>query len=206
MLDKQRKWRRNRVGIFKKTKKDLSEEVKANLSDVQKFEIGRYKYDLLAQMRKGTSACQIVDFDGVEIPLRLLSQKEIHGINLEVMREKNAILKDEHYYRMEDAIYMRKVLSKATTKSPIPGNDNIPVFNEETVANMTPHQIEALYQIWVDFNSECSPCIDNMTDDSLFALYEDLKKNPNLVNSLTPFQLRKVILLQRAVIISATDN
>lgn len=173
------------------TKKELSANMN-HLSEQGKHDRAKIQYDKLECMRNGVHSSMELDFDGLLVNLRLLSQKEINQINMDVRKEINSIHTELRYPGFETFIYTKKILSKATTPSP---EDLIPSLSEDTIDSMTPDQQMVLMQIWSDFNKDCCPVIDNMTDDDVNNLYEELKKNPLQANNFTPWQLRKVLFL-----------
>jgi hypothetical protein len=184
------------------TKKEMHANIN-NLTEQGKFDRIKVQYDKLESMRNGVHSTLELDFDGLLLNLRLLSQKEIHNIQIDVRREINAIPQELRYPGFESGIYCRKVLSKATTKSP---EDLVPSLSEETIDAMTPDQQSILMQVFSDYNKECSPCIDNMTDEEVGQLYDELKKNPRQANNFTPWQLRKVLFFSLLMITKLTDN
>jgi hypothetical protein len=190
---------RKRVVVTKK-------ELRANmnhLSEQGKFDRAKVQYEKLECMRNGVHSNMEVDFDGLLLNMRLLSQKEISQINVEVRKEINSIPEELRYPGFESFIYTKKILSKSTTSCP---EDNIGTLSEDTIDMMTPDQQMVLMQIWSDFNKDCCPVIDNMTDDQVNNLYEDLKKNPRLANNFTPWQLRKVLFLCLVILTQLLDK
>lgn len=191
--------KRKKVVVTKK-------EIHANmdhLSEQGKFERKSVQYDKLESMRNGVHSNMEVDFDGLLLNMRLLSQREIHQINLDVRREINSIPQELRYSGFESFIYTKKILSRATTSCP---EDKIPALSEDSIDSMTPDQQMILMQIWSDFNKECCPVIDNMTDDQVNNLYDELKKNPRLANNFTPWQLRKVLFLCLIILTQLLDK
>jgi hypothetical protein len=61
-------------------------------------------------------------------------------------------------------------------------------------------------RVWADFNKECCPVVDNMSDDEITSLYEELKKNPIQANNFTPWQLRKVLFLCLTILTELTGK
>src|SRR5690242_3533000 len=99
------------------TKKELNANM-SHLSDKGKFERAKVQYDKLECMRNGVHSTMELDFDGLLLNLRLLSQKEIHQINVDVRKEINSIPEELRYPGFETFIYTKKILSKATTSCP----------------------------------------------------------------------------------------
>lgn len=184
------------------TKKQIMANVNS-LSNEQKFDRQKVQYDKLESMRNGVHSTLELDFDGLLLDLRLLSQREIHTINLEVRHEINKIPQELRYPGFDAYIYTRKILSKATTSCP---EDLVPKLSEDTIDTLTSTQQEALMQLWADFNKECCPVVDNMSDDEINNLYEELKKNPRQANNFTPWQLRKVLFLCLTILTELTGK
>jgi hypothetical protein len=184
------------------TKKELNSNLN-HLSNQGKFERAKVQYDKLECMRNGVHSSMELDFDGLLLNLRLLSQKEINQVNMDVRREINSIPEELRYPGFETFIYTKKILSKATTPSP---EDLIPFLSEDSIDAMTPDQQMTLMQIWSDFNKDCCPVIDNMSDEDVNNLYEELKKNPQQANNFTPWQLRKVLYLCLIILMRLTDK
>lgn len=183
-----------------------NKEVHANmnhLSEQGKFDRAKIQYDKLECMRNGVHSNMEVDFDGLLLNMRLLSQREIHQINIEVRKKINSIPEEVRYPGFESFIYTAKILSKATTPCP---EDPIPGLSEDSIDSMTPDQQMVLMQIWSDFNKECCPVVDNMTDEQINNLYEELKKNPRQANNFTPWQLRKVLFLCLVLLTQLLDK
>jgi hypothetical protein len=187
------------------TKKELLANINnhPNLTETGKFERLKIQYDKLECMRNGVHSTMEVDFDGLLLNLRLLSQREIHKINSDVRHQLNQIPEELRYYGCETFIYTKKILSKATTSSP---EDLVPKLSEDTIDGMTPDQQSALMQVWSDFNKECCPVVDSMSDEEIGMLYDELKKNPHRANNFTPWQLRKVLFLCLAILTKPLDN
>jgi len=183
-------------------KKELMANVN-NLSADSKFERMRVQYDKLESMRNGVHSSLEIDFDGLLLNLRLLSQKEIHKINMDVRDDINKTPTELRYPGFEAYLYTRKILSKATTSCP---EDVLPKLSEDTIDMMTPDQQECLMRVWADFNKECCPVVDNMSDDEITSLYEELKKNPIQANNFTPWQLRKVLFLCLTILTELTGK
>lgn len=173
------------------TKKELMANVN-NLSQDVKFDRLKVQYDKLESMRNGVHSSLEIDFDGLLLDLRLLSQKEIHQINMDVRSEINKVPQELRYPGFESFIYTRKILSKSTTSCP---EDKSPKISEDSIDAMTPDQQSALMQVWADFNKECCPVVDKMSDEEIGELFDELKKNPLQANNFTPWQLRKVLFL-----------
>lgn len=191
--------KRKKVTVTKK-------EIHANmnhLSEQGKFERVSVQYDKLECMRNGVHSNMEIDFDGLLLNLRLLSQREISQINIDVRREINTIPQELRYPGFETFIYTKKILSKATTSCP---EDKVPTLSEDSIDTMTPDQQVVLMQVWSDFNKECCPVVDSMTDDQVNSLYEELKKNPLQVNNFTPWQLRKVLFVCLILLTQLTDK
>lgn len=184
------------------TKKELTANIN-NLTEEGKYNLLKINYDKLECMRNGVHSSLEINFDGLLLNLRLLSQREVHQINIEVRKEINSIPAELRYPGFDAYIYTKKILSKATTASP---EEKIPVLSEDTVDGMTPDQQMTLMQIWSDFNKECNPYIDNMKDEEIGELYEELKKNPQQAYNFTPWQLRKVLIYCLMMITSLTGN
>lgn len=184
------------------TKKEIHANMN-HLSEQGKFDRAKVQYDKLESMRNGVHSNMELDFDGLLLNLRLLSQREITQINIDVRREINTIPQELRYPGFEAFIYTKKILSKTTTSCP---EDKSPMLSEDSIDTMTPDQQMCLMQIWTDFNKDCCPVIDNMTDDQVNALYEELKKNPLQVNNFTPWQLRKVLFLCLVTITQLVDK
>ncbi len=184
------------------TKKEIHANMN-HLSEQAKFDRAKVQYDKLECMRNGVHSNMELDFDGLLLNMRLLSQREIHQINIAVRKEINSIPEELRYPGFEAFIYTKKILSKTTTSCP---EDVLPMLSEDSIDSMTPDQQMVLMQIWTDFNKDCCPVIDDMTDDQVNNLYEDLKKNPRLANNFTPWQLRKVLFLCLILITQLTDK
>lgn len=191
--------KRKKVVVTKK-------EIRANmnhLSEQGKFDRAKVQYDKLECMRNGVHSSMELDFDGLLLNMRLLSQREINLINIEVRREVNSIPTELRYPGFEAFIYTKKILSKATTSCP---EDLAPMLSEDSIDSMTPDQQMVLMQIWSDYNKECCPVVDNMTDEQVNNLYEELKKNPLQANNFLPWQLRKVLFLCLIILTQLTDK
>jgi len=191
--------KRKKVVVTKK-------EIRANmnhLSEQGKFDRAKVQYDKLECMRNGVHSSMELDFDGLLLNMRLLSQREISQINIEVRREVNSIPQELRYPGFESFIYTKKILSKATTSCP---EDMSPMLSEDSIDSMTPDQQMVLMQIWSDYNKECCPVVDNMTDEQVNNLYEELKKNPLQANNFLPWQLRKVLFLCLIILTQLTDK
>lgn len=184
------------------TKKEIHANMN-HLSEQGRFERIKVQYEKLECMRNGVHSNMELDFDGLLLNMRLLSQREINQINIEVRREVNSIPIELRYPGFEAFIYTKKILSKATTSCP---EDINPMLSEDSIDTMTPDQQMVLMQIWSDFNKECCPVIDNMTDDQVNSLYEELKKNPLQVNNFTPWQLRKALFLCLIILTQLLDK
>jgi|SRR6185312_8903291 len=184
------------------TKKELRANMD-HLSEQGKFDRAKVQYDKLGCMRNGVHSNMEVDFDGLLLNMRLLSQKEISQINVDVRREINKIPEELRYPGFESFIYTKKILAKSTTTCP---EDILPMLSEDTIDMMTPDQQMVLMQIWSDFNKDCCPVVDNMTDDQINNLYEELKKNPRQANNFTPWQLRKVLFLCLVILTQLLDK
>ena len=181
-------------------------ELMANINNLQAEAEGfgiKVDYDKLKCMRNGVHSRMEVNFDGLLINMRLLSQREISQINAEVRVEINGIREELRYPGFDSGIYARKILSKATTRSP---EELKPDLAEQTIDSFTPDQQQALMQVWSDFNKECCPVIDDMTDEEVGELYQELKKNPLQANNLLPWQLRKVLFLSLMMLTKLTGN
>lgn len=184
------------------TKKELSANMN-HLSEQGKFDRAKVQYDKLECMRNGVHSNMEVDFDGLLLNMRLLSQREISKINIDVRKEINSTPEELRYPGFETWIYTKKILSKSTTTCP---EELMPMLSEDTIDMMTPDQQMALMQIWSDFNKDCCPVVDNMTDDQVNNLYEELKKNPRQANNFTPWQLRKVLFLCLVILTQLLDR
>jgi len=184
------------------TKKELRANMD-HISEQGKFDRAKVQYEKLECMRNGVHSNMEVDFDGLLLNMRLLSQREISQINIEVRKEINSIPEELRYPGFESFIYTKKILSKSTTSCP---EDLIPTLSEDTIDMMTPDQQMVLMQIWADYNKDCCPVIDNMSDEQVNTLYEELKKNPRQANNFTPWQLRKVLFLCLVILTQLTDK
>lgn len=184
------------------TKKEIHANMN-HLTEQGKFDRAKVQYDKLESMRNGVHSNMELDFDGLLLNMRLLSQREIHEINKKVREEINSVPENLRYPGFEAFIYTKKILSKATTSCP---EDTSPFLSEDSIDTMTPDQQMALMQIWSDFNKDCCPVVDNMTDDQVNNLYEELKKNPRQANNFTPWQLRKVLFLCLIILTQLLDK
>ncbi len=184
------------------TKKEIHANMN-HLSEQGKFDRARVQYDKLECMRNGVHSNMELDFDGLLLNMRLLSQREIHQINIAVRKEINSIPEELRYPGFEAFIYTKKILSKATTPCP---EDLIPMLSEDSIDTMTPDQQMVLMQIWTDFNKDCCPVVDDMTDEQVNNLYEELKKNPRQANNFMPWQLRKVLFLCLIILTQLLDK
>lgn len=184
------------------TKKEIHANM-SHLTEQGKFDRAKVQYDKLECMRNGVHSNMELDFDGLLLNMRLLSQREIHQINIDVRKEINSIPQELRYPGFEAFIYTKKILSKSTTSCP---EDISPALSEDSIDTMTPDQQMILMQIWTDFNKDCCPVVDNMTDDQVNSLYEELKKNPLQANNFTPWQLRKVLFLCLIILTQLLDK
>ena len=186
------------------TKKELRANMD-HLSEQGKFDRAKASsaYDKLECMRNGVHSTMEIDFDGLLLNMRLLSQREINQINVDVRKEINSIPEELRYPGFESFIYTKKILSKATTSCP---EANDAFLTEDAIDLMTPDQQMILMQIWSDFNKDCCPVVDNMTDEQVNNLYEELKKNPRQANNFTPWQLRKVLFLCLVILTQLLDK
>lgn len=170
---------------FNKSLQNFSEDVK--LKRLQKVQ-----YDRLEAMRSGVhSRLEIEGFDGgLQTVLRLLSVKEQQDVRQEAHKNYIELAEVQRLPGIENEIFIVCLLQKASTSCP---EDKTPDLTKAFIETLTMNQLLSLYQIWVDFDSDCNPNLHTLNEEEISELLNELKKKPQLVSNLLPWQLRNLV-------------
>lgn len=150
------------------------------------------KYDRLEAMHSGVHCKTSIDFDGQPFTLRLLSAQE------RLMASEKAM--EEHFKKPQiiqwkpnlDLLMQVHILFYALTPCPEQANEGYAQLKIKDLWHMTENQINRLYQIWMEFDKEKNPDIDNMTEEEFNILLEDVKKKPELLLGASYRQLQRI--------------
>lgn len=186
----------------------IDDIAKLNLTSEQKEARITLKLDKLEAMRSGAHTKILVDFDGASLSLRLLTAQE------RVEATEKAL--DMHYKKPEIIrwktnmeLFMKVwILYYALTPCPQQVNDLYAQFNVKDLWYMTENQIDRLYQLWVEFDKEYNPNIDDMTEEEFNIWLLDVKKNPALLSHASYHLLQKTNMyyILRDKVVTLQDN
>lgn len=159
----------------------------------QKFNELEAQYDLLKQMRSGVHCKFIIEHDGKEFPMRLISEIEQQECFLKALAE---FYKLPEYCRIHthliDRYNMVFILEKALSSSPFNPNDGGIFLTIKALKSMTSASLSSLFAKYTAMDKQLNPCVDEMTDDEFEFLLEECVKKPELVSSLSVLQLQRI--------------
>lgn len=159
----------------------------------QKFNELEAQYDLLKQMRSGIHCKFIVEHDGKEFPMRLISEEEQQECFLKALAE---FYKLPEYCRIHthliDRYNMIFILDKALSSSPLNPNDGTIFITIKALKSMTSASLSSLFAKYTAMDKQLNPCIDEMTDAEFDFLMEECVKKPELVSGLSVLQLQRI--------------
>jgi hypothetical protein len=151
--------------------------------------------DLLKQMRSGVHTKFIIEHDGKEFPLRLISDQEQHDCFLNACRDFYALPEYMRIYtNILDRYNMIYVLDKALSSSPLCPGDGQIFMSLKALKTMTSASLSSLFAKYTAMDKQFSPCIDEMTDEEFEYLLEECVKKPALVRELSVLQLQRIAL------------
>ncbi|MBP9741926.1 MAG: hypothetical protein KBD37_01060 [Burkholderiales bacterium] len=159
----------------------------------QKFNELEAQYDLLKQMRSGVHCKFIIEHDGKEFPMRLISEQEQQECFLKALAE---FYKLPEYCRIHthliDRYNMVFILEKALSSSPLNPNDGGIFITLKALKSMTSASISSLFAKYTAMDKQLNPSVDEMTNDEFEFLLEECVKKPELVKSLSVLQLQRI--------------
>ncbi|MCE3267808.1 MAG: hypothetical protein K0R49_60 [Burkholderiales bacterium] len=159
----------------------------------QKFNELESQYDLLRQMRSGVHAKFIIEHDGKEFPMRLISEEEQQDCFLKALAE---FYKLPEYCRIHthliDRYNMVFILEKALSSSPLNPNDGAIFMTLKALKSMTSASLSSLFAKYTAMDKQLNPCVDEMSDAEFEFLMEECVKKPELVSSLSVLQLQRI--------------
>lgn len=159
----------------------------------QKFNELEAQYDLLKQMRSGVHCKFIIEHDGKEFPMRLISETEQQECFLKALAE---FYKLPEYCRIHthliDRYNMVFILEKALSSSPFNPNNGGIFLTIKALKSMTSASLSSLFAKYTAMDKQLNPCVDEMTDDEFEFLLEECVKKPELVSSLSVLQLQRI--------------
>jgi len=163
--------------------------------------------DLLKQMRSGVHSKFIIEHDGKEFPMRLISEEEQQECFLKALAE---FYKLPEYCRIHthliDRYNMVFILEKALSSSPFNVEDGNIFMTLKTLRSLTSASLSSLFAKYTAMDKQLNPCVDEMTDVEFEFLLEECIKKPELVNSLSVLQLQRIALIYIKHLISLTDK
>jgi hypothetical protein len=161
----------------------------------QKFNELEAQYDLLKQMRSGVHCKFIIEHDGKEFPMRLISEEEQQECFLKALAE---FYKLPEYCRIHthliDRYNMVFILEKALSSSPLNPADGAVFITLKALKSMTSASLSSLFAKYTAMDKQLNPCVDEMTDSEFDFLMEECVKKPELVSSLSVLQLQRIAL------------
>lgn len=159
----------------------------------QRFNELEAQYDLLKKMRSGVHCKFIIEHDGQEFPLRLISEDEQQECFLKALAE---FYKLPEYCRIHthliDRYNMIFILEKALSSSPLNPEDGGVFMTIKALKAMTSASLSSLFAKYTALDKQLNPCIDEMTDSEFEFLVEECLKKPELVSSLSVLQLQRI--------------
>lgn len=159
----------------------------------QKFNELEAQYDLLKQMRSGVHSKFIIEHDGKEFPMRLISDDEQRECFLKALAE---FYKLPEYCRIHthliDRYNMVYILEKALSSSPLNPTDGAVFMTLKALRTMTAASLSSLFAKYTAMDKQLNPCIDEMTDDEFEFLLEECVKKPESVSKLSVLQLQRI--------------
>ncbi|MFN8769713.1 MAG: hypothetical protein ACK5Z5_07550 [Neisseriaceae bacterium] len=162
---------------------------------LQKFNELESQYDMLKQMRSGVHCKFIIEHDGKEFPMRLISEEEHQDCFLKALAE---FYKLPEYCRIHthlvDRYNMIFILEKALSSSPLNPADGAVFITLKALKNMTSASLSSLFAKYTAMDKQLNPCVDEMTDSEFDFLIEECVKKPELVSSLSVLQLQRIAL------------
>ena len=164
-----------------------------NKTAEQKFDELELQVDLLKQMRSGVHTKFIIEHDGKEFPMRLISEAEQQDCFLNALAEFYQL---PEYCRIHthliDRYNMIFVIEKALSSSPLNPDDGHIFMTKKTLKNLTSASLTSLFAKYTALDKQYSPNIDEMTDSEFEYLLEELVKKPQLVSTLSVLQLQRI--------------
>lgn len=163
-----------------------------NLNADAKYERTQKQYNILEKMRCGTHVREIIEHDGIEVPLRLISLKEDQEARLAAVEYVNSIDAHKRIPTLYDAALMVEILYRALSSCPEKVDDADCFMNKHTLYGLPIDSINAFYAKWVALNRKYNPKAETMSDEAVKDLLEAVMDKKKQLSDCTPFQLQKM--------------
>lgn len=139
--------------------------------------------DIVKKMRMGIKAEHEIDFRGVKIPVRVLSQDEFSDIRRAALMHAVKYDNDE----VEKNVFTQKMV---LIKSAQTSTKEAPILSEKVLSLLTTDEIGFLYNEYVSVLEMYNPSIEAIDPEKFKFIVDALKKNSLSAKDLSIHQLR----------------
>lgn len=143
----------------------------------------------LDAMRRGVEYRFPVKVRRKVIMMRPLSIDEHAKITAETVEQLAMLPSTQKTSMKEHLIYTAALIERAST-SDTQGKD--PRLTEMLVNEMTPEEVQHIYQQWLDGCKLCDPALEHLTKDRVEDLVAGIKKNPSTLTALSSWEVMEL--------------
>ena len=178
-----------------------------NKSGNQVFEEMSQESDFLRSMRSGVHCKFIIEHDGRELPMRLISEEEQNECLYKAAKDFDELPKYcQKFTFLIERFRMIYMLERSLSSSPLNPTDGSIFLPIEALKNMTTASLSTLFAKYVAMDKHFSPNIDDMTDNEFQFLLDECVKKPELVSNLSVLQLQRIAHIYIQQFISQLDK
>lgn len=172
--------------------KVVDQEFKLKLTDSEKEARLSLNYDKLEAMKSGVHTRILVDFDGIQLMLRLINVKERQLATDAAAIEWGKKAEIARWQVDLELLRMINILYYALSPCPEQVDEFRAQFTKNQLNSMTENQIYRLYDLWCDIDREYNPCIDDLSEEAFNEMLDEVVKKPDLISRLSLKQLERL--------------